>query len=70
MVLRGQLRYCVVCEMLTHRTGVIVDSQLAERRAVGALIRDRRLRKGLTQEELADIVGLTQRYISKIEVNV
>jgi len=37
---------------------------------IGALIHDARLEKGLTQEELADKVGTTKSYISKIENNI
>ena len=34
---------------------------------IGAMIHEARLEKGLTQEELADKVGTTKSYISKIE---
>ena len=37
---------------------------------LGALLHDARLEKGLTQEELAEKVGTTKSYISKIENNV
>ena len=37
---------------------------------LGALLHDARLEKGLTQEELAQKVGKTKSYISKIENNV
>lgn len=37
---------------------------------IGALILEARLEKGLTQEELAEKVGTTKSYISKIENNV
>ncbi len=37
---------------------------------IGFLIKDARLRKGLTQQELADRVGTTKSYISKIENNI
>lgn len=37
---------------------------------IGALIHEARLEKGLTQEELAEKVGTTKSYISKIENNV
>jgi len=37
---------------------------------IGALIHDARIEKGLTQEELAEKVGTTKSYISKIENNV
>ena len=37
---------------------------------IGSLIHDARLEKGLTQEELADKVGTTKSYISKIENNI
>jgi ribosome-binding protein aMBF1 (putative translation factor) len=37
---------------------------------IGALIHDARLQKGLTQEELAEKVGTTKSYISKIENNI
>ncbi|TAH40654.1 MAG: XRE family transcriptional regulator [Bacteroidetes bacterium] len=37
---------------------------------IGALIQDARLEQGLTQEELADKVGTSKSYISKIENNI
>jgi ribosome-binding protein aMBF1 (putative translation factor) len=37
---------------------------------IGAMIHDARLQKGLTQGELAEKVGTTKSYISKIENNV
>ena len=37
---------------------------------IGVLIHDARLEKGLTQEELAEKVGTTKSYISKIENNL
>jgi ribosome-binding protein aMBF1 (putative translation factor) len=37
---------------------------------IGVLIHDARLEKGLTQEELAEKVGTTKSYISKIENNI
>lgn len=37
---------------------------------IGALIQMARLEKGLTQEELAQKVGTTKSYISKIENNI
>ncbi len=37
---------------------------------VGAMIQEARLVKGLTQEELADKVGTTKSYISKLENDV
>lgn len=37
---------------------------------IGALIHEARLEKGLTQEELAQKVGTTKSYISKIENNL
>ena len=37
---------------------------------IGALIHDTRLEMGMTQEELADKVGTTKSYISKIENNI
>ena len=37
---------------------------------IGAMIQEARLQKGLTQEELAQKVGTTKSYISKIENNV
>lgn len=37
---------------------------------IGALIHEARLEKGLTQAELADKVGTTKSYISKIENNL
>jgi ribosome-binding protein aMBF1 (putative translation factor) len=37
---------------------------------IGALIHEARLERGLTQEELAEKVGTSKSYISKIENNV
>jgi len=37
---------------------------------LGALIHEARLEKGLTQAELAEKVGTTKSYISKIENNI
>ncbi|MDA0736811.1 MAG: helix-turn-helix transcriptional regulator [Bacteroidetes bacterium] len=37
---------------------------------IGVLIHEARLRKGLTQQELAEKVGTTKSYISKLENNV
>ena len=37
---------------------------------IGALIHEARIDKGLTQQELADKVGTTKSYISKIENNI
>ena len=37
---------------------------------IGALIYEARREKGLSQEELAEIVGTTKSYISKIENNI
>ena len=37
---------------------------------LGFIIQQARLEKGLTQEELADKVGTTKSYISKIENNI
>lgn len=37
---------------------------------IGFLLQEARLKKGLTQQELADKVGTTKSYISKIENNV
>jgi DNA-binding Xre family transcriptional regulator len=37
---------------------------------IGVLIHEARIKKGLTQEELAVKVGTTKSYISKIENNV
>jgi ribosome-binding protein aMBF1 (putative translation factor) len=37
---------------------------------IGYLIQEARLEKGLTQEELAEKVGTTKSYISKIENNI
>ncbi|MEQ9376984.1 MAG: helix-turn-helix transcriptional regulator [Imperialibacter sp.] len=37
---------------------------------IGALIHEARLERGLTQEELAQKVGTTKSYISKIENNI
>lgn len=37
---------------------------------IGAMLQDARLEKGLTQEQLAEKVGTTKSYISKIENNI
>jgi len=37
---------------------------------IGVLLHQARLEKGLTQEELAERVGTTKSYISKIENNI
>ena len=37
---------------------------------MGALIQDTRLEMGMTQEQLAEKVGTTKSYISKIENNI
>lgn len=37
---------------------------------IGALLHEARIEKGLTQEELANKVGTTKSYISKIENNI
>jgi len=37
---------------------------------IGAMLQEARLKKGLTQQELADKVGTSKSYISKIENNV
>jgi DNA-binding XRE family transcriptional regulator len=37
---------------------------------IGVLLQEARLEKGLTQEELAEKVGTTKSYISKIENNI
>jgi ribosome-binding protein aMBF1 (putative translation factor) len=37
---------------------------------IGAMLQEARIKKGLTQQELADKVGTTKSYISKIENSV
>jgi ribosome-binding protein aMBF1 (putative translation factor) len=37
---------------------------------IGAMIHDARIEKGLTQQQLAERVGTTKSYISKIENNL
>ena len=37
---------------------------------IGFMIREARIKSGLTQQELADKVGTTKAYISKIENNI
>jgi DNA-binding XRE family transcriptional regulator len=37
---------------------------------IGALIHDKRIEMGMTQEQLAEKVGTTKSYISKIENNM
>lgn len=41
-----------------------------ERFKIGVLIHEARLKKGLTQQQLAEKVGTTKSYISKLENNV
>ena len=55
------------------KTGTVKRDQLEagyENFKIGAMIHDARLEKGLTQEELAEKVGTTKSYISKIENNI
>jgi ribosome-binding protein aMBF1 (putative translation factor) len=37
---------------------------------IGTLIHDARIEKGMTQQELADKIGTSKSYISKIENNI
>lgn len=37
---------------------------------IGALIHEARMKKGLTQEQLAEKVGTTKSYISRIETDI
>ncbi len=37
---------------------------------IGAMIQEARIKRGMTQQELADKVGTTKSYISKIENNI
>ena len=37
---------------------------------IGVLLQEARIKKGMTQQQLADKVGTTKSYISKIENNV
>ena len=37
---------------------------------IGVILQEARIKKGMTQQELADRVGTTKSYISKIENNV
>lgn len=37
---------------------------------IGALIHEARIKQGMTQEQLAEKVGMTKSYISKIENNI
>jgi HTH-type transcriptional regulator/antitoxin HipB len=48
-------------------TTVPHGSPLNTPRALGALLRDARRRRGLTQADLASSVGLTQRTVSAVE---
>ena len=55
------------------KPGTIKRDQLEagyENFKIGALIHEARLEKGMTQEELAEKVGTTKSYISKIENNI
>ena len=42
----------------------------AEAFIIGAMLKEARLSKGMTQEELADKCGTTKAYISKVENNL
>ena len=37
---------------------------------IGVMLQEARLKKGMTQQELADKVGTTKSYISKLENNI
>jgi len=55
------------------KSGTVKRDQLEagyENFKIGALIHEARLEKGLTQEELAEKVGTTKSYISKLENNI
>ena len=55
------------------KTGTAKRDQLEagfENFKIGALIQEARLEKGMTQEELAEKVGTTKSYISKLENNI
>lgn len=41
-----------------------------EKFKIGALIHEARIKQGMTQEQLAEKVGMTKSYISKIENNI
>jgi DNA-binding XRE family transcriptional regulator len=43
---------------------------LKEHFKIGAMLHEARLEKGMTQEDLAEKVGTTKSYISKIENNI
>lgn len=43
------------------------DSVLIRRRAIGARIRDTRLRASLTQEKLAELAGMDRQAVNRIE---
>ena len=38
-----------------------------DRKAIGSRLRSARIRNGLTQEKLAEKIGVTSKYISKVE---
>ncbi len=44
--------------------------KVTENFKIGGLLHQARLEKGMTQEELAEKVGTTKSYISKIENNI
>jgi ribosome-binding protein aMBF1 (putative translation factor) len=48
---------------------VIVAEPLAKEKKVGTIIRGLRIREGLTQKQLADMVGESQAHISEYENN-
>ena len=47
----------------SQREGIILDTK----QLVGARIKTLRMKKGLTQEELAEVVGINPKYLSGIE---
>ena len=55
-------------EIGTEKRDKLEEGYLAFK--IGAMLQEARLKSGLTQQELADKVGTTKSYISKIENNV
>ena len=43
--------------------------KVAQERGLGVFVREKRLARRLTQEQLAELIGRTQKYVSQLELN-